>query len=114
MNIGKEIRALRESKGISQKEFADMIHITPGYLSRIEKGSSHPPYDTILNIYTALNRLDPLTLQIEARKSTLSPAMEQYINNIKLLPHDVQDSFAKATQPFLDLFIDYNKSEKEK
>ena len=40
MNIGEEIKSLRESKGISQKDFANMIHITSGYLSRIENGSS--------------------------------------------------------------------------
>lgn len=114
MNIGEEIKSLRESKGISQKDFANMIHITSGYLSRIENGSSHPSYDTILNIYDALDSLDPITLRINARKSTFSPTMEQYINKIKLLPHDVQDSFAQITKPFLDLVIDYNKSEKEK
>ena len=39
--IGKRIRYLRKSKGITQEQMADLIGISQSAYSRIEKGESH-------------------------------------------------------------------------
>ena len=45
MTIGERIRYIRESKGITQNTLAESIHVTPSYISRIERGSSTPTLD---------------------------------------------------------------------
>lgn len=54
MEIGERIKLLRETKNISQRELADMIHISPSFLCRIENGSSMPNLDCVRDIAKAL------------------------------------------------------------
>ena len=54
MKIGERIKILRESRNMSQHTLADLIHISPSYLSRIENNSSMPNIDCICDIYRAL------------------------------------------------------------
>ena len=55
MKIGERIKFIRESKNISQCELADLIHISPSFLCRIETGSSTASIDCICSIAKALN-----------------------------------------------------------
>ncbi len=43
MDFGGRIRELRTGKGISLRDFADMVHIDFTYLSKIENGKVDPP-----------------------------------------------------------------------
>ncbi|WP_339371993.1 helix-turn-helix domain-containing protein [Paenibacillus elgii] len=47
MNIGERFKCLRNSKGLSQREFAQEIGISQGTLSDIEKGKFKPSIETI-------------------------------------------------------------------
>lgn len=47
---GARIRALREDMGISQSEFADVLHITNAHLNRIESGTKGVSLDLLLEI----------------------------------------------------------------
>ena len=42
MNIGQKIKALRTANGISQKEFAKVISISPQAISKWENGKNMP------------------------------------------------------------------------
>ena len=42
LEIGRRIRDLREKKGITQKAFADLLGVTQGRVSQIERGASIP------------------------------------------------------------------------
>ncbi len=55
MKIGERIRYLRESKGITQAELAQLIHISPSFMNRLEKGSSTPSLEYICSISDALD-----------------------------------------------------------
>lgn len=55
MKIGERIRYLRESKDITQAELAQLIHISPSFMNRLEKGSSTPSLEYICSIADALN-----------------------------------------------------------
>ena len=55
MKIGERIKYIRESKNISQRELADIIHVSPGFLCRIETGSSMPNIDCVCSIAKALH-----------------------------------------------------------
>jgi transcriptional regulator with XRE-family HTH domain len=50
MEIGQKIKRLRESKGLSRKEFYEMLGITSGYLTQIEKGQRTPAEKLLLLI----------------------------------------------------------------
>jgi len=47
MSVGENIRKQREAKGLTQKELADHLFVTPQAISRWEKGSVEPSVDTL-------------------------------------------------------------------
>lgn len=38
MNYGKALAVIRAARGLQQKDIADLLDVTPSYISRIEKG----------------------------------------------------------------------------
>lgn len=54
MTIGERIRSIRESKGMTQNTLADMIHVSPSYISRIENSSSNLSIAYVCTIAEAL------------------------------------------------------------
>lgn len=52
--IGKNIKEIRKSKGISQVELAYMCNFEKTNLSRIESGKNNPTIRTLLRIAKAL------------------------------------------------------------
>jgi len=55
MNIGENIKIIRTSKGLTQKELAEKLGKTPQYVSKIENNISSPNVKTIDKIAMALN-----------------------------------------------------------
>lgn len=49
------LKVLRVSKGLKQKECANLIGITPQYLGLIEKGVVEPRRDVMIKISKVLN-----------------------------------------------------------
>ncbi|WP_251387900.1 helix-turn-helix domain-containing protein [Mediterraneibacter agrestimuris] len=54
MTIGERIKSIRESKGMTQNTLADMIHVSPSYISRIENSSSNLSIAYVCTIADAL------------------------------------------------------------
>lgn len=54
-DIGKRIVTLREKRGFSQKDFAEMIPVSPATLSRWENGLITPPLSQLDRICEILN-----------------------------------------------------------
>lgn len=52
--LGKQIKQLRISKGLSQEKLSEMIDISPRQMCVIENGSSIPSLDTFINIAKVL------------------------------------------------------------
>lgn len=42
MNVGTSIRRIRESRGMTQTELAEKVHITQSMLCQIERGTKAP------------------------------------------------------------------------
>lgn len=63
--IGKNIKSIREQKGISQKDFAAMINSKNTTVSNWEKGLTRPDVDTLSIICKALNVSADLLLGID-------------------------------------------------
>ena len=53
--IGKRIKELRKQKRISQEKLAEMIGITPNYLSALERGAYNIKLDTLVQIIDCLD-----------------------------------------------------------
>ena len=49
-NFGNYLRTVRQAKGISIRQLAKEVHITPTYLSDIENGNNKPPEKELLEI----------------------------------------------------------------
>lgn len=49
-NFGNYLRAVRQARGISIRQLAKEVHITPTYLSDIENGNNKPPEKELLEI----------------------------------------------------------------
>lgn len=54
-DISKNITLYRKDKGLTIKELANLIGVTPSLLSQIEKGTANPSINTLKQISTALN-----------------------------------------------------------
>lgn len=52
--IGKKIKLIRRSKGISQETLALDSHLNRAYIGYIERGERHPSIETIYRISLAL------------------------------------------------------------
>ena len=55
VKIGNNIKTIRTSKQISQKELAERLGITPNYLSMIENDAKKPSLTLMERLSTALN-----------------------------------------------------------
>ena len=52
--IGRHIKEIRKSKGITQYQLSEQIGISPQFISRIESGIKHPSLETLINIAAVL------------------------------------------------------------
>ncbi|MHC5595211.1 MAG: helix-turn-helix domain-containing protein [Nostoc sp.] len=55
VEIGKNIRAIRESKGLSQEELAELVEIDRTYIGGIERGERNVASLNLIRIAIALN-----------------------------------------------------------
>ncbi len=55
IKLGKRIKELRKSQGITQEMLAETINMDITSLSKIETGRNYPQYETIEKIAEALN-----------------------------------------------------------
>lgn len=53
--IGKNIRAQRVRKGLTQKQLAELIHISPQHISHIETGRTAVSLPTLVDIANVLD-----------------------------------------------------------
>ncbi len=52
--IGKRIAQYREAKGYTQEKFAEIVALTPNYLSAVERGVKTPSVKTLVAIINSL------------------------------------------------------------
>ena len=54
-SVGQRIRNYRTRQGLSQEKLAEMIGITPNYLSALERGAYNIKLDTLVQIIDCLD-----------------------------------------------------------
>ncbi len=52
--LGRQVRDLRESHGLSQRELAERMHTTQSVIARLEAGGSKPSISTLERVASAL------------------------------------------------------------
>ena len=52
--IGRRIKEIRKSKGLSQEKLAEKAETSPNYLSRMERGTDNPTLDMLIKLANAL------------------------------------------------------------
>ena len=52
--IGRRIKELRKSKGLSHEKLAEKAETSPNYLSRMERGTENPTLDMLIKLSNAL------------------------------------------------------------
>jgi transcriptional regulator with XRE-family HTH domain len=71
LSFGETVRSLREQKKITLRKFADMVGITPTYLSKIERNEFDPPAeDKIRTIAKLLDQDVDLLLALAGKVSS--------------------------------------------
>ncbi|MEE8433622.1 MAG: helix-turn-helix transcriptional regulator, partial [bacterium] len=48
--FGLKLRQLREVRGLGLKELSKLAHISPSYMTEIEKGKKYPKADKIMQL----------------------------------------------------------------
>ena len=54
-NLGDKVRALRKKFGMTQKELAEQVGLTPSFISQLEKNLISPSLDSLLKLSEKLN-----------------------------------------------------------
>lgn len=75
-NVGKQIAARRKARGLTQKELADLLHVTDGAVSKWERGINFPEVTLLEPLAEALNTtvIDLLSLE-NADRNEIAGAM---------------------------------------
>lgn len=55
LNLGDKIRSLRKKLGMTQKELADQVALTPSFISQLEKNLISPSLDSLLRLSEKLD-----------------------------------------------------------
>lgn len=68
--IGKQIKTLRQARGMSQEELSEKASINTKYLSAIERGTANPTLDIFIKLADALrvNICDLFNYQLEPKE----------------------------------------------
>lgn len=85
ISIGSRIRQARQSKGLTQSRLAELLEVTPEYISRMERASTKPSLPTLSKIAGLLNV--SLTYLLEG--ATISSAdykLEEFAEILKEMP----------------------------
>lgn len=100
MIIGSNIARYREQKGLTQAELAELVNITPVFISRVERGQKMMKVSTLYETAKALQvSCDSLLSQSQERasleniKQLLSGQSEKYIAGIERLIRTCVDEF---------------------
>lgn len=115
--IGGRIRSARQGQGLKAKELAQMIGITPNYMSMVEQGARTPSDELLGKVaeatHTTLVWLKNGEPQREAGEQTASTATEPVTNDLPdpqlfllVLKWQRPDLFPDAVQAILDVSSD--------
>lgn len=85
VEAGKRIKQIREKMGYSQEEFAEKIHTSRNYVSKMEIGYKAPSVDMLVEISFLANvSLDYLIIGRKVRPEELREDMHSLMNALSI------------------------------
>lgn len=134
MDIGQKIKELRKKQGMSQKDLADKLGITPVMISQYENGKRNPKLETLQKISDALEvdiseLSDSLNIKIaflpNAKEDTMSSRLHEYWKrtanatdkdtiNMTLAAHFDGDEYTPEELEEIRQFAEFVKSKRKK
>jgi len=83
-NLGDKIRGLRKRLGMTQKELAEQVGVTPSFISQLEKNLISPSLNSLLKLSDKLNTQPVYFLMdgenVQWQKMIIRPNERQYIH----------------------------------
>lgn len=74
--LGKMVKKVRKKAGLSQLELAEMVDISPQFMSKIENGVKQASLQTVYSIAKSLNVSMDLIMGLDISESNGQSAME--------------------------------------
>jgi len=110
-NLGDKVRTLRKKIGMTQKELAEQVELTPSFISQLEKNLISPSLDSLLKLSEKLNT-QPIYFLVEGESAPLSkmvikPGERQDIQFPTLKGRDIKlqllvsDAINRRMEPYL-------------
>ena len=110
-NLGDKIRILRKRLGMTQRELAEQVGLTPSFISQLEKNLISPSLDSLLKLSEKLNTQPIYFLTDEEsgfwQKMVIKPSERQDIHPADLKTSDVKfqllvsDVINRRMEPYL-------------
>jgi transcriptional regulator with XRE-family HTH domain len=110
-NLGDKIRTLRKKAGMTQKELAERVGLTPSFISQLEKNLISPSLDSLLKLSEKLNTqpvyfltesesgpLQKMVIKPGERQDVRLPALKGLDIKLQLLVSDVLN---RRMEPYL-------------
>jgi transcriptional regulator with XRE-family HTH domain/KaiC/GvpD/RAD55 family RecA-like ATPase len=110
-NLGDKIRTLRKKAGMTQKELAERVGLTPSFISQVEKSLISPSLDSLLKLSEKLNTqpvyfltegesgpLQKMVIKPAERQDVRLPALKGLDIKLQLLVSDVLN---RRMEPYL-------------
>ena len=77
VEIGEQLRYFRQKKKMSQKQLAELLHVTPQTISKWELNKSAPDYDQLIVLSTIYRK------SIDALLGQAKPSFLDYLQNVR-------------------------------
>lgn len=97
--VGRRIRAIRESKGLSQEKLADKAGMAHNYMGKIERGETNPSLKILFSVADGLGLSISDLLDVDVRKD------EEIVGNISARLKNLQSDKLKLVNRCL---FDFN------
>lgn len=102
--LGKNIRAVRRKRRMSQETLSEAAGLSPTYLGCIERGEKTPSLESFINIANALNvsadvlLYDQLKSGYEVKSSLLTERIEKLSEGDQKMIYDVVETLIKYSR----------------
>jgi transcriptional regulator with XRE-family HTH domain len=108
MNIGDNIKRVREAKNLNQKEVITAIDMGAAMYSRIESGKTEPSLSTLEKIAKALGVSLTELIQADENMSDINSVDKSLMEKLRLM-EALNDEERKTIYIMLDAFIGKKK-----
>lgn len=99
--IGRQIQLIRKARGNTQAELAQMVDLTPKYLSNLECGDKMPKLDTFISIANALE-CDANSLLVDVLNVSTIMVSSSISEKLSALPVEEQRKILRLLEVMID------------